>query len=356
MRIDELDTPSLLVDVDAMERNLRKMSRLSAETGVAIRPHFKVCKCVPLVRHQIELGARGVTCAKLGEAATLVEHGLDNIHIAYEIVGQPKIRRLLELRKRADVMINLDSPIAAEQISAAAVAAGDRVPVLVEVDLGMNRCGTTPEGAVELTAKLMGLRGIEFRGLTGYEGHLIGMPDGAEKQKAVMAALDRFSFVKERLAAKGIETRIVGAGGTGDYKIAARHPAVTELHVGTYAVMDTLYGKFATDFEQAATLLCTVVSRPAKGRVIIDVGRKGVNTQLNSSTLKGRPSVELKLTYAEHGAMECREDAPDLQPGAKVQLDLPYACGSIHLHEKMHLVRDGEVVDIWPIAGRGKIQ
>ncbi len=356
MRIEELDTPALLVDIDAMDRNIKKMSDVTADTGTHIRPHFKVTKCVPIMQRQLALGAIGVTCAKLGEAEVLADHGLDNLLIANEVVGYPKLQRLMELRKRVKVVVGVDSPVGAESMAAAAVAAGVSMPVLMDVDLGMNRCGATPEDAVELAQKVVQMKGLEFRGLMGYEGHLVAMQPGEEKIQAVNDALDRFNFVKESLANKGIDVDIVSAGGTGDYKTAASHPVVTELQVGTYAVMDTLYGGFTSDFELATTILCTIVSRPIRERLILDIGRKAVNTQLNLSTLKNRPTVALRFTYAEHGELTCEEDAPDLQPGVKVELVMPYACGSIHLYEKMHLVRDGEVVDVWPIAGRGKLQ
>lgn len=356
MRIEDLDTPTLLVDLDTLQDNLKKMSAVTADTGTFLRPHFKAYKCIPIVERQRELGAIGVTCAKLSEAEVLADHGFDHLLVANEVCGDVKVRRLVELRKRVDVMVGVDSLIAAETISSAAVGAGVKVPVLVDVDLGMNRCGTTPEGAIELAQRLVQMQGVEFRGLMGYEGHLIAMQGGEDKVKAVNEALDHFVFVKQALASKGIDVGIVSAGGTGDYRIAAQHPVVTELQVGSYTLMDTLYGAFQPDFKLAATILCTVISRPAPDRLVIDVGRKGVNTQLNLSALKNRPSVALKLTYAEHGEMEVKEEAADLQPGVKVELEMPYADGTVHLYENMHLVRDGEVVDVWPIVGRGKLQ
>ncbi|NCO34762.1 MAG: hypothetical protein GW893_12995 [Armatimonadetes bacterium] len=356
MNIYDLDTPALLVDVDILERNLRKMAAITAETGTRVRPHSKVYKCIEIVRKQLELGAMGVTCSKLSEAEVLADHGIDNLLVANEVVGQPKIQRLIDLVRRVDVMVGVDHPLAVDALNAAATDASVRLPVLVDMDIGMKRNGIAPEDAAELVRKVVASRGLEFRGLMGYEGHLVSMPPGEEKTNAVNEALDRFSFVIDELKTDGIDVPIVSAGGTGDYQIAARHPAVTELQVGTYAVMDTLYGSFTPEFELATTILCTVTSRPCRERLILDVGRKAVNTALSTSTLKDRPTVEMKYTYAEHGAMTVDEDAPDLIPGVKVELVVPYACGTIHMYEQMHIVRDGEVVDIWPVVGRGKVQ
>jgi len=356
MKIYDLDTPALLLDADILERNLRKMATMSAQTGTQVRPHFKVHKCIEIVRKQLELGAIGVTCAKLSEAEVLADHGIDNILVANEIVGQPKIRRLIQLARRVNVMVGVDHPLAVEALDAAAAESNMRLAVLVDVDLGMKRNGIVPEKAAGLVRKVVASTGLEFRGLMGYEGHLINLPPGEEKTRAVNEALDCLSFVVEELKADGIQVPIVSAGGTGDYQIAACHPAVTELQVGTYAVMDTLYASFTPDFEQAMTILCTVTSRPSRKRVILDVGRKGVNIALSTASLKDRPTIEMEYTYAEHGALKVNEDAPDLVPGVKVELRMPYACGTIHMYEKIHVIRDGEVIDVWAVAGRGKLQ
>src|SRR5712671_3749488 len=186
----EVDTPSLLLDADALEANLQRMSTYFATRPCKLRPHFKSHKCTRIAKLQMQAGAVGITCAKLGEAEVVADAGIREILIANQIVGRIKIARLVELAKRADPIVAVDSPVNIRMLSAAANAASLTLRVLVEVDIGMNRCGVKPgPPALDLTRLIASLPGLSFEGLQGYEGHLVDIRDETERAEKTRAAL-----------------------------------------------------------------------------------------------------------------------------------------------------------------------
>ena len=225
----EIETPALWVDLDIMESNISLLASYFKHAGINWRPHTKGIK-VPAIAHKlIDAGVIGITCAKLSEAEVMVASGIKDILIAHQVVGPDKISRLVNLQRHADVMVSVDSLDNVKNISQAAVDLGVKVRVLVEVNIGMNRCGLTPgQAVVDLAKQIASLPGISFAGLMGYEGHLMGIEKFEEKKRCVEEAIGLLVQSAEMVRAAGLEVAIVSTGGSGDYSISALVPGVTE--------------------------------------------------------------------------------------------------------------------------------
>ena len=283
----EVDTPSLLLDHDALLANIRRMAAFFAGRPCRLRPHFKSHKCTRIARLQMEAGAVGITCAKLGEAEVVADAGIQDILIANQIVGPMKIARLMELARRARPMVAVDSPENVKALSAASSAAGLRLRVLVEVDIGMHRCGVAPgQPALDLARLVAASPGLSFEGLQGYEGHCVDLRDEAERTAKTRAALQLLVETRRHIERAGLPVRIVSGGGTGTYTLTGDYEGIDEVQAGSYAAMDWWYQVIRPEFQQAQTILATVVSRPASGKAIIDVGRKGVGAEWGPPRVK----------------------------------------------------------------------
>lgn len=233
LAVAELDTPALLLDLDAFEHNVATMSQHIRWRGIAWRPHAKAFKC-PAIAHALrKAGAIGVTVAKVSEAEVMAACGIGDILIAHLVVGPSKVARLAALQHQADVKATVDHPDHVAPMARAAVEAGVEVGVLVDVDIGMRRCGVaSAESAVALAKEVAGTPGLRFDGLMGYEGHTLYEPDPAVKRAAVSEAIGRLVRAVEAVEASGLPCRIVSAGGSGSYQITAELPGVTEIQAG----------------------------------------------------------------------------------------------------------------------------
>ena len=263
MRIAEVDTPSLLLDIERVERNIATMARFFTGVGAELRPHFKTPKCPEVARLQLEAGAIGITCAKLGEAEVIADAGLaTSLLIANQIIGATKVERLVALAERLpELLFAVDDAAQVEAVAAACSRGGARPQAIIEVDVGMKRCGTdTPDQTVAL-AKQIRESGIPYRGIMGYEGHAVLIPDDAKRRELAEASVARLHEHREALVAAGLEPEIVSAGGTGTHDLTGASPGVTEIQAGSYVFMDGAYQKVRSEFEPALTVLATVVHR-----------------------------------------------------------------------------------------------
>ncbi|MBI2194269.1 MAG: DSD1 family PLP-dependent enzyme [Planctomycetes bacterium] len=353
----ELDTPALLLDLGAFERNLKKMQGFVDAHGVRLRPHFKAHRTPEIVRWQHQLGARGVTCAKLAEAEHLASLGFDDFLVANQVAGEIKLRRLAALSAASEVTVAADSEAGVRAMDQAARSAGVAFNVVIEVDLGMNRSGVAAgESTLALARTITGLPGLRFRGLMAYEGHLVDLALSEEKNARIRATIERLIETRRLLERSGIPVEIVSCGGTGSYHVTATCPGVTEIQAGTYGVGDTLFARAGSDFECAATVLATVTSRPTPDRAITDCGLKAIHPIVGLALARSHPNWKLQPLSAEHGRLVREGQGPDLRVGEKVEFEVFYADGTINLHERWFCLRDGRVEDIWEISGRGKSQ
>ena len=260
VKVKDLPTPVLLLDMDSMERNLSRMAEFFRDKPAKLRPHFKSQQVVELAHRQIAAGASGMTCARLEQAEMLVDQGIKNILIANEIAGSVQIRHFVELSHREPVIVAVDSASVVAEMAAIAGSRAHELNVVVDLNVRVGRCGVQPGEAALSLAKTVLSKGLRFRGLMGYEGH-IALPAGPEKQTVTYDALQRLIDTKALLEREGLPVEIVTCGGTSDYSEAAAFPGVTEVQAGSYLLMDTWYAPHAADFQPTLTVLATVISK-----------------------------------------------------------------------------------------------
>jgi D-serine deaminase-like pyridoxal phosphate-dependent protein len=353
----DLDTPALVLDLDRVERNIATMARWFAERPARLRPHFKTPKCAEIARRQLEAGALGITCAKLGEAEALADAGVAaSVLVANQVIGARKLERLVALAPRLpELIVAVDAPAQVEALDAALAGGRARVGALVEVDSGMHRCGTqSPEETVALARRLRASR-VAYRGVMGYEGHAVLVPDAAKRKSLAEAALAELSRHVEALRAAGLAPEIVSAGGTGTYDLTGSAPFVTEIQAGSYVFMDGAYRKVRGDFECALSVLVTVVH--VRGRLVItDCGMKALSHEFGMPEGATLPLRCVGLSE-EHGHVLVDEGADlGLAPGDRFELLPSHGDTTINLHEQYHVVRGERVEAVWPIIARGKFR
>ena len=353
----DLDTPALCLDIAMAETNIQRMADRFKGSPVRLRPHSKTHKSPILAHLQLAAGAIGITCAKLGEAEVMAQAGIRDILIANQIVGDIKIARLVNLAAYSDVIVAVEDPRNAEALNAAAVDRGVRLRVIIEVDIGMGRCGTAPgEGTLALARQLVTLPGLRFCGVMGYEGHLVMTPDWEERKRKALADVAKLTATADLLRQSGIPVEIVSAGGTGTYDITGHVPGVTELQVGSYITMDAQYREtVGILFDNALTVLCTVISTRGDNHAIIDGGLKTMTRDFGMPLCLRPGGWNVTVLSEEHGFLK-RSDGPPIKPGDKVEIIPNHGCTTINLHDHYYVIRDQRLQAIWPIAGRGKVQ
>lgn len=360
----DLDTPVPLVDLGRLERNLREMAEISAGYGVRQRPHTKTHKTREIARRQVELGAHGITVAKVGEAEAMIGAGFDDILIAYPLVGRRKYERLLPLLDRARIRFAVDSVVAAEAASAFFHGHGRTVEVLLEHDGGANRSGVqTADEAVALARAVDTLPGLSVAGVMSYANAY--KTDDAAEQAAIgrtegVAAV----AVAEAVRAAGIRADVVSIGSTPTARHVVTVPGVTELRAGVYVFHDVKQvslGVVGLD-RCALTVLTTVVSHPRPDRYVLDAGIKSLAGEDYGWGTHGmileRPDLRITLATEEHGIVTLPPDAEDPQwsIGDVLRVVPDHACGCVNMHDAL-VVADGEdVVDTWPVIGRGRVR
>ena len=350
----ELDTPALLLDMEAVEANIARMARWFSDKPCKLRPHAKTHKLPLIARKQIDAGAIGITCAKLSEAEAFLREGIRDVLVANEIVGERKIERLLEVAPLGNLIICVDDAANARAIAAAATGVGLVIRVLLEVDVGLGRCGVKPgKPALEMARALRGFRGIELAGIMGYEGGCF-IKDPAEKTERSASSYRALIETRDALTGAGIPVHIVTAGGSNTYMSAGAWPGITDLQVGSYVTMDLYNREYGLDFAQALRVLATVVSRPEPARAIIDAGMKTISTDhgLPQATMEG---VTVSRLDEEHGRLALTGPAQALAVGDTVELIPAHGCTTIPLHEQYVLMRSGRVEGVAPIVGRGAL-
>ncbi len=352
----DLDTPALCLDIAVVESNIRRMADLVKDTPVRLRPHSKTHKCPLLAKMQLDAGAIGITCAKLGEAEVMGKAGIRDILIANQIVGDIKIARLVNLAAYTDVMVAVDNWDNVQALNAAAQQTGVRLRMIIEVDVGMGRCGTQPgEETLALARKIVTLPGLRFEGLMGYEGHLVMTPDYNERKQKTVHDLGMLTATADLLRQNGIAVKIVSSGGTGTADITCHVPGITEIQVGSYITMDAQYREnVGVKFDYALTVLCTVISTRGGDHAIIDAGLKTLTRDFGLPKVMHPDGWNITGLSEEHGTLK-RVDGPPLRIGDKVEVIPNHGCTTINLHDNYHVIRNGRLEATWPIAGRGKV-
>ncbi|HMC64661.1 MAG TPA: DSD1 family PLP-dependent enzyme [Gemmataceae bacterium] len=350
--LDALDSPQLLIDLDIVDANLKRMFSACRERGVAVRVHFKSLKCTGLARYIAERGANGFLCAKLNEAEALADAGLPDVFIANEVVGPIKLRRLAELARRAQVRVCVDCPDNIEEMSRAAQAAGATIGVLIEVDIGMKRCGVEPgEPALALARRIQASPGLKFVGLQGYDGHLQLLADPAEKKAKCVESLEQLVGTRRLLERAGIPVEVVTGAGTGTWEYVSSFAGVTEIQPGSFVLMDSAYHAVRPEFACSLSVLATVISRrPAW--YVLDAGSKAISKDFGMPIIKNRPDERVTRLSEEHTNVDTA--GPGIGVGERREVIPAHCCATMNLHRNCVAVRQGRVAALWPIEASGR--
>ncbi len=354
--LHEITTPALIIDLPAMQRNIRRMAEFFAEGPCKLRPHFKAHKTPEIARRQLAAGScTGLTCATVGEAEVAAAF-CDDILIANQVIGADKCARVAALARNVDIKIAVDSEAGVDQIAAAAVATGATVGVVVDVAVGMPRCGVAPgEPALALARRVADTSGVQLRGLMGYEGHVVGIEERAARAAGAAAAMARLTSTAALLRDSGLPCDIVSAGGTGTYDITGRAEGVSEIQAGSYVLMDTAYAKLDIPFEKAFCVLGTVVSRPRPGLCVTDSGHKACTEDHGNPAVRDLEGAIVLFLSDEHAIISVPADSR-LAIGHRIQLWPSHIDPTINLHDVFYVLDGETVVDIWPIAARGYLE
>ena len=352
-RVAEIATPALVVDVAAMERNIRRMADFFRDGPCRLRPHFKAHKTPEIARRQLSAGScSGLTCATVSEAEVAADL-CDDLLIANEPIGPGKCERIAALARRVRMTVAVDSEAGLDAIGLAARNAGVTVGVLVDLNVGQMRCGVEPgHEVVQLARRATSVDGVTLRGLMGYEGHVVSLPDRAEREVRTRASMAGLVESAAMLRASGLPCELVSAGGTGTYDISGRMSGITEIQAGSYVLMDTEYGQLDIPFEQAFWVLGTVISRPEPRRLVVDCGHKSMTKDHGLPSPRDLDGATVVSLNDEHATLRVPHDSR-VQIGDHVFMRPSHTDPTINLHDSFYALEGDRVVDVWPIVARG---
>jgi D-serine deaminase-like pyridoxal phosphate-dependent protein len=353
-----LDTPALLVDLDVMDANITRVAEVCRAHNVGWRPHMKAHKTPEIAQREIAAGALGVTCAKVSEAEVMAEAGIRNILIANQVVGDIKIRRLIDLVGPSDPIVGVDNIANVADLAKTARACGKEIKVAIEVNIGMNRAGVDPgQPVLALANAIAEIEGARLVGLFAWESQATTIADPTEKERVVAEAIGRLVASARLCRDSGHSIEIVCCGGTGTFPYCVMQPGVTEVQVGGAIFSDMHYRThYHADFAFALTILATVTSRPTPTRIVLDAGRKAISGEPAMPKPIGLPAIADLRLNAEHTKIELESPSETPRVGDRVEFVVGYSDSTVHLHERIIGVRKGRVESVWRVAARGKIQ
>jgi D-serine deaminase-like pyridoxal phosphate-dependent protein len=357
-KLRDLSTPCLLLDIERFEANIDKMSRFTRSRGIGLRPHAKTHKCVNIARRQIEKGAIGISVATIAEAEAMSRAGIRGLLLTTEMVGEPKISRLIQLVAEApDTMVVVDHPDNVCDLQQAAASAQLHLQVLIDLDIGQNRTGIEPGApALQLAEAITRSRNLELKGLCAYGGHVAHVVGFDERRSGSVRALERAIETRDLLVKNGHSIEIMTGASTGTYNIDADVEGLTELQSGSYVFMDVEYlriggesGPVYDDFAPALNVLATVIHR-SRNKAIVDAGLKAFATDRAFGpepvdTALGR----YEFAGDEHGRLILERD---IKLGERVRFVAPHCDPTVNLYDRIHCVRGDVVEDVWPIMER----
>jgi len=348
--LEELLTPALVLDLDRAEANIRLMAERVAGLDVALRPHIKAHKSCELAQMQVQAGAIGVTVATAREALAMARGGIQDVLVANQIVSQPAIALVTEVARIASVRVCVDDADNVHALGAAARESSVELGVLAEIDVGLGRGGVRSiDEVVPLARTIAGTPGLRFDGLFGYEGHCASDPDPVARAAEARRSMGVLATAVHACQAAGLEVAIVSAGATGTFETTGGVPEVTEVQAGSYVLMDAFHAPLVEGFDQAVIVLSTVVS--SHGHLaVLDAGRKSIDVSLRPFAAPDPGSV-VEFINEEHVGLRYDSAAP-LGIGDRVSLVPGYVPTTVNLFGSYQVVRDGRVVDVWPVIAR----
>jgi D-serine deaminase-like pyridoxal phosphate-dependent protein len=370
MRVDEIDTPALIVDLEACGRNLERMAIYARERGLRLRPHAKMHKTPAMAQWQVRLGAVGVCCQKVSEAEAMVDGGIADVLVTNEVVGRRKLARLAALARRARLGVCVDDAGNVADLGGAAHAAGVTLDVYLEVDVGAARCGVAPgEPALALARAVVTQPGLRLMGLQAYHGRAQHLRTEGERRAAIAEATRLARITRDLIVAAGLPCPIVTGAGTGTFELEGEGGLYNELQAGSYAFMDADYARndCAHPFEHALFVLATVMSRggaldgASAQRVVVDAGLKAhsvdsglprVHADAFGAPLEG---LEFRGASDEHGVIDVRPGARAPRLGDRLRLVPGHCDPTVNLHDWIVAVRGTRVEAVWPVTARGAL-
>ncbi|GAC1434955.1 MAG: DSD1 family PLP-dependent enzyme [Ktedonobacteraceae bacterium] len=361
--LDTLDTPAMIIDLPLMEANIAKLMGAFRGCSVAVRPHLKTVKSPELAHLLLQAGAIGGCVAKVSEAEVMARAGVEDLLITSEIVGKPKLARLAALvREHPKVKVVVDSLVGAQALNQAMQDAELHVNVLLDINVGQNRCGVTPgQEAVTLAQSMSTMSNLHLIGVQGYEGHLQHIHDADERERLCRASMQLLTNTAMQLREMGFPIQIVTTGGTGTAEICASCEGVTEVQPGSFIFMDTDYrNALGPVYTNALTILSTVISRPTAERAVVDAGLKSLSIDSGMAEPQGLPGVTYQPGGDEHGILTWHENmqtpSSKLDVGERIAFIPSHIDTTINLHDTYYAYRDGRIEAIWSVATRGKVQ
>ncbi len=366
MKKMELDTPALLVDLDRMEANMHFGQQFANSVGAKLRPHIKTHRTPAIALKQLENGAAGIAVAKLGEAEVMAEAGIEDIFIANEIVGDVKLERLRNLAGKVRLAVGVDNPVHIEMLSRIFMNEDRSIDVMIDVNTGYPRTGVqSGKPALELAKIVKSSQGVNLRGIYTHDGQTYVADAVKEVREIFRTSQEKILSTAYLLRSEGIECREISVGSTPSLLVGEPLNGVTEIRPGTYIFLDADQANVIGTCDRCAlTVLGTVISRPVPERVVLDTGGKaltyyvqkeGITRTPGFGILKDHQQVRLYSLSEEHGSF-IRPQGLDFNIGDKIEIIPNHACPTCNLYDRMYCIRNGEVVDEWPILARGKSQ
>lgn len=355
-----VDTPALVLDLDAFERNLQRMASAVAGRNVRLRPHGKSHKCPEIAKRQVALGAVGICCQKVSEAAVFVDAGIADVLVTNQVVGEAKIRHVMELAKRARMGVLVDDAQQVQALAAGAQAQDANLDVYVEVNVGANRCGVEPgEAAARLARQIADQPKLRFAGLQCYHGSAQHLRTRAARAEAIASACDAARASVRAIEAAGLRVERVTGAGTGSFTHERDSGVFDELQAGSYVFMDRDYGdnqlsEGDVGFEHALFVRTGVLSRPTAERAVVDAGLKASSVDSGMPTVWRRPELKYLKAADEHGVI-ATASAGDLALGDAVLLVPGHCDPTVNLYDELICFRGDTVEAVWPIAARGAL-
>jgi len=368
MKYVELDTPALLIDRNIMLANLYSMQKYADECNVNLRPHTKTHKTPKLAKLQEEIGATGITVAKVGEAEVMAKNGLKNIFIANEIVGKAKIERIRKLSETIDISFGIDNAYQVNEIEEVFEGATKKAQVLVEIEVGEERSGIIEEDDFRtLLEAVKTCKNVELRGIFSHDGHSYKAESIEQCKLFFIESVQRTLRFAEIAEEMNLKPNVVSIGSTPPFMFKFDIPeGITEIRPGTYILMDSAQANAIGTYDRcAASVLTTIISKPTKERVITDVGAKGITAQTRNkglTTTKGLGRIKefedvyISGVFDEHAIIYNEDFSNQVNVGDKVQIIPNHICPVVNLHEKAYLISEGEVMEELLIECRGKLQ
>lgn len=348
LKLSDIETPALVLDLDILEENMKILQSFLDGQPVKLRPHFKTSKCVEIVKKQLAMGAKGITCSKLSEAEVLTDAGVPDILIANQIIQKSKIERAAEYAKRTRLTLCADQKQNILDLDEAAKKAGSTIHIYIEFDVGMNRCGvSTYEAFYELARLVSRCPHLSFEGIQAYAGQLSHEEDVEYKKAQIIAIEEKLAGLKQYVEDRGIEVRQISGGSTNTSLFKAGHGVYTELQAGSYVYMDAAFQNCSLPYRNSLFLLTTVISK-APDRIILDAGAKGLGLDQVLPICKGYENQKYGVSEEHFGIYGSDLSA---EIGDQVWMIPGHCCTTVNLYPQMYVKRGDRIVDIWTVDG-----